>query len=249
MKGQRRANGLPRDTPTSEVEMQEECNPAPLMRRCGDCHAEKPPTDFSRNSSRKDGLSSICKPCDRLRSRKWHAANPERARVLVEKWARENPERTREIKRQWKARNPTSNIEWVQANPERRREIQKKYNDAHRDEINRLARERRDDRRRASARAWNQRNKDKIAQAAYLRRARLRDAGIVEAVDVVLLAQRDRNRCGICGKSVLLAERTIDHIVPVSKGGEHSYANTQLAHSRCNSARGNRGAGQIRLFG
>jgi 5-methylcytosine-specific restriction endonuclease McrA len=32
--------------------------------------------------------------------------------------------------------------------------------------------------------------------------------------------------------------RTIDHIVPVVMGGEHSYTNTRIAHSRCNSVRG-----------
>jgi 5-methylcytosine-specific restriction endonuclease McrA len=35
---------------------------------------------------------------------------------------------------------------------------------------------------------------------------------------------------------------TIDHIVPVSKGGDDTRANVQLAHFRCNSVKGNREA-------
>ena len=32
---------------------------------------------------------------------------------------------------------------------------------------------------------------------------------------------------------------TIDHIVPLSKGGRHEYANVQPAHSLCNHVKGN----------
>jgi 5-methylcytosine-specific restriction endonuclease McrA len=33
---------------------------------------------------------------------------------------------------------------------------------------------------------------------------------------------------------------TIDHIKPLSKGGEHSYANTALAHYGCNARKRDR---------
>ena len=39
-----------------------------------------------------------------------------------------------------------------------------------------------------------------------------------------------------------------DHIVPLSKGGKHSYLNTRLAHIKCNVQRGNRGAAQIPML-
>lgn len=32
----------------------------------------------------------------------------------------------------------------------------------------------------------------------------------------------------------------LDHIVPLSKGGEHSYANTQVTHPVCNQRKGSR---------
>ncbi|MCK4518139.1 HNH endonuclease [Candidatus Babeliales bacterium] len=44
---------------------------------------------------------------------------------------------------------------------------------------------------------------------------------------------------------------TIDHVIPLSCGGEHSYRNTQLACFRCNSIKGNGsvdGGEQLRLF-
>lgn len=39
--------------------------------------------------------------------------------------------------------------------------------------------------------------------------------------------------------------RTRDHIVPMSKDGEHSYSNCQLAHRICNSCKQDRGIGWI----
>lgn len=41
--------------------------------------------------------------------------------------------------------------------------------------------------------------------------------------------------CGICGKPITnMKECTIDHIVPISKGGMTTMNNCQLAHFKCN---------------
>jgi 5-methylcytosine-specific restriction endonuclease McrA len=44
-------------------------------------------------------------------------------------------------------------------------------------------------------------------------------------------------------------EPTLDHIIPISKGGEHSYKNVQCAHRQCNVTKNNKMEGQLRLFG
>lgn len=40
--------------------------------------------------------------------------------------------------------------------------------------------------------------------------------------------------CGICGGDVDPGRFHLDHIVPLSKGGAHTYENTQPAHPACN---------------
>lgn len=46
-------------------------------------------------------------------------------------------------------------------------------------------------------------------------------------------------KCGICGKDLPgLDKSTLDHIVPLSKGGDCSLGNLQLAHWQCNNAKG-----------
>jgi hypothetical protein len=54
--------------------------------------------------------------------------------------------------------------------------------------------------------------------------------------------ERDQGVCGVCGLPVLYDKSadnnwsgTIDHITPLSKDGEHSMQNCQLAHRICNS--------------
>jgi 5-methylcytosine-specific restriction endonuclease McrA len=39
--------------------------------------------------------------------------------------------------------------------------------------------------------------------------------------------------CGIC-KQFIVGKFHVDHVIPLSKGGLHSYANTQPAHPDCN---------------
>lgn len=68
--------------------------------------------------------------------------------------------------------------------------------------------------------------------------------------------ERDGGICKLCGRKVDLTLRaphpesmTLDHILPLSKGGSNDLANVQLAHYRCNSLRQDRDPAQMRLIG
>ncbi|MGH3429934.1 MAG: HNH endonuclease [Mycobacteriales bacterium] len=54
----------------------------------------------------------------------------------------------------------------------------------------------------------------------------------------VQLLERDGNNCSLCGEVMSEDDRTIDHIRPKSKGGSGQLSNLQLAHARCNEAKG-----------
>lgn len=73
-------------------------------------------------------------------------------------------------------------------------------------------------------------------------------------INLHTLYHRDRGICHICGKPCDWTDYKIneqgykvygnlyptrDHLIPKSKGGEHSYQNIALAHLICNSRRGN----------
>lgn len=44
-------------------------------------------------------------------------------------------------------------------------------------------------------------------------------------------------KCAICGKPVKFKEMTVDHRVPLTKGGTNDLGNLQLAHLSCNRAK------------
>ena len=50
--------------------------------------------------------------------------------------------------------------------------------------------------------------------------------------------RRDLGLCGICGEWVQPRHVSIDHKVPLSKGGTHTRDNVQLAHLKCNKIKG-----------
>jgi 5-methylcytosine-specific restriction endonuclease McrA len=56
----------------------------------------------------------------------------------------------------------------------------------------------------------------------------------VEEVDKRELWNTYGGICAICEEPLKFRECTIDHIIPISAGGEHSYRNTQPAHGLCN---------------
>jgi hypothetical protein len=75
------------------------------------------------------------------------------------------------------------------------------------------------------------------------RRHRLKRNGKVDySITLGKLIKRDKGRCALCGKKVNIKVHSnheyypsIDHILPVSKGGTHTWHNVQLAHRRCNT--------------
>lgn len=67
---------------------------------------------------------------------------------------------------------------------------------------------------------------------------------MVELFDRGDVFERDDWTCGICHRAVEPDappfhpdSATVDHVVPLSQGGEHTMANVQCAHLRCNSAK------------
>lgn len=65
-----------------------------------------------------------------------------------------------------------------------------------------------------------------------------------EPVRADVVYQRDGWNCGICTEPVNPDLRyphplsaSLDHVVPLSRGGHHTYANTQTAHLACNMAK------------
>lgn len=75
---------------------------------------------------------------------------------------------------------------------------------------------------------------------------RLIGSATYEHVDRSVVGDRDGWKCGLCNQSVDPSlmwphplSQSLDHIVPVSRGGDHTYKNTRITHLRCNILRSN----------
>ena len=86
-------------------------------------------------------------------------------------------------------------------------------------------------------RRWREENPERFRrlnrEKELRRRARLRGAPCENIEALVVLEMHD-GVCGICGEDIDPEDFHIDHIVPLSKGGSHTYDNVQPAHPRCN---------------
>jgi 5-methylcytosine-specific restriction endonuclease McrA len=51
---------------------------------------------------------------------------------------------------------------------------------------------------------------------------------------------RDGFRCQYCGSASMTKDLTLDHVIPVSRGGQKSWTNIVTACRRCNQKKGNR---------
>jgi len=86
---------------------------------------------------------------------------------------------------------------------------------------------------------WQKNHPDRNRAGSARYKARKMEATI-ETVDYEQILIRDKGICQIC--SIPVSDdswphpmaKSFDHIVPLSKGGDHSYANVQLAHWHCN---------------
>lgn len=89
----------------------------------------------------------------------------------------------------------------------------------------------------------------KCARRVHKKRRKYKDIMIDNDITLEALARRDNNVCQICGGAVDWDDKktingtvicgnnypSIDHIMPISKGGLHSWDNIQLAHRICNT--------------
>jgi predicted transcriptional regulator len=82
-------------------------------------------------------------------------------------------------------------------------------------------------------------------EKGYIARAKKYGCEYVYGITIKAVFKRDNGICKICGKPCDMNDRTygdygpnypsVDHIIPLSRGGSHTWNNVQLAHTICNS--------------
>jgi hypothetical protein len=169
------------------------------------------------------------KVCDKpeCRQSKWDDGRPGRY-AAERRWEEKNPEKARLKHRKAEAR-------YQKSHPEVRRRVEINYRKNHPERL------REKERRRL------EKDPAKAAERAALRRARRKNAPVVESVNRQIVAELAGWICKLCDEPIdpkasfrlpdgrnNPAYLNVEHYVPLSRNGEHSYANCYAAHALCN---------------
>lgn len=113
--------------------------------------------------------------------------------------------------------------------------------------------------RAREAEAYERNKTARVAAAtaqAHIRRARIANGQYERGVTVLALRKRDGDLCHYCQQETVIGrfpkgERpdnmaTLEHLLPISRGGSHTFANCVVACWRCNITKGNRTVEEFR---
>lgn len=183
----------------------------------------------------------------------YQKANPEKVNAKNRQWRESHKESLNQKQREKRAANRDVENERArlrrESNPEKRKETQRRYYARHRErilektrELKRQSRLADPEKRREQDRQYYAANREKCIASARKKDARRRSA--LEKVRCDFTAEqwkekkrRYSNRCYYCGEKKPLTQ---DHVIPLSKGGEHTWGNILPACRNCNSSKSSR---------
>lgn len=131
-------------------------------------------------------------------------------------------------------RNRTEYIEraaeWADKNPKRAQAIKNAGNKRHRAAHPEYWREK--------TRQYRKSHPDVHCEQEHRRRARKRSAPHIERVFRAAVIARDNGVCYLCGRQPQGYDLTLDHVIPLVRGGSHTMDNLRVACRSCNSKKG-----------
>lgn len=157
----------------------------------------------------------------------------EEKREYDRKWRDANREKVRQSQRRWFLANrgqaDAASAKWRAENPEKYTEYQKKWSAENKDKIN------------SKAKRYYDSNKEICIERSNLQSHARRSALKGDIFPIALWRQLTKwfgDWCPYCGESN--KKLTVDHVVPISKGGTNSIENLIPCCGSCNSSKGNK---------
>lgn len=228
------------------------------LKKCKTCKENLPVKRFSKCNKSKDRLQYRCKDC----FRKYASKNRAHINKTKKEWRRENRDKVNEHKRNYyklnsdkikkqtdqsRKRHPETSrrtaARWRKNNPEKNREVQKKSHNLHKEDRNlrsEIYRNNNQDKMAFLRHRHYRENVDYYIEKAHHRNS-LKLSTQTEEINFKEICERDFWICGIChflvDKNIKKNHplmKSMDHIIPLSKGGTHTMGNIQLTHFICN---------------
>jgi 5-methylcytosine-specific restriction endonuclease McrA len=238
--------------------------PTKICTKCPE-NGPQPLTNFVRASRLKSGYSTECKACHNQRywaNREHHlavmaahkAAFPEKKKASDAAWRAKNLAKKQAMDRAYHHANRAAILIQQAARRERNREATRaadraKYAAnpaAHRARFLK-AHLAHPEKKKARDARYHQAHLEEAKAAQARRRACQKQARKTERVYRKAVYTRDKGVCQICFKRVNPALThpdpgwaTLDHVIPLAEGGDHTMQNIVLAHFSCNASKGQR---------
>lgn len=194
-------------------------------KRCSRCHRLKSLDDFSICPSHRDRKANYCKPCHNAYNKERYLAKKEQINAQNRTYYLKNAEKMREWHRDNYNRNREQYLisfaKYRKGKREYFRAYSRNYYATHKNHMN------------AQSRKWVRANRDAHRMHWHARRARERQAeGSYTAKEWRALCDWFGGYCLRCGAHSFL---TIDHVIPLIKGGANHIGNLQPLCKSCNS--------------
>lgn len=180
------------------------------LKQCSKCNQSKPTTEFHKSIRSPSGLNPQCKTCVNKKLADWKKANPERTREIEKTYRERNRQKVKQ-----------SSLNWYHSNRKTQNQKSREYA-----------------RRNKEAQAirgalWKKNNPEKVRESTNRRRIRKQLNG------EYFISDKEIKRlyaapCVYCGS---LQRITVDHVIPISRGGVHSIGNLVSACLSCNSSK------------
>jgi len=178
------------------------------VKVCTKCKREMALDMFSKRNS-KNGLSSWCKKCNNENAKKYHEGNKEKIAKLQKKYYEENKDKIGIVTKKYREQNKEKISIKRERYKEKHKDVKKKYKIENRDKFS----------------IWSQKRRAKKLLLPHT----------FTLEQWVQCKNYFSNRCCYCGQEV---ELTMEHLVPVAKGGGYSQQNIVPACGSCNSSKG-----------
>jgi 5-methylcytosine-specific restriction endonuclease McrA len=191
------------------------------MKRCIACKNWKDAQDFGKKASGKDGLQARCRECRKIDSRKYYESNVEKFKMYHIAHAESKLEYMKQYRKDNKERLNTMSRKYMKENYETIRETRKNNPEW-------------DAKYRRTEKGRN------VAYKGSLKRRSYKHKVIFKPHERTTILERDNWTCQCCGIKVNDNKETnpqkaeIDHIIPISKGGNSEPSNLQILCRTCN---------------
>jgi hypothetical protein len=220
-------------------------------KMCGTCKQCFAPTIewFSKDSSKNDGLKTICKSCERIKnhnryvankeehnrkSKAYYEANKEQIHLQTKQYRKANAEKIKEQKRR-------AFQEYLLTHREEHNARTREYKIQRRAELNEKSRiyyQNNKEKHKDSCRRWNKANRNKCSYSTQKYRNIKRGLTCTLTLEEWEQTKKEfGNKCAYCGKTRNLVQ---EHYVPVSLAGSFTKENIVPSCASCNNSKNNK---------